>query len=191
MGKFSAGFWIIGLAIYFTIFYVVVFSLVVSSTDYTLMRGTEDLSAKYVSLEGFTGTASGKCTGTSYASISCGYLGITDNTTCIMVNGCTWTGTKCEGIPQYMNCDSPNVHYNNTLCQIMKCTWISYEAPRQISASDSFDWSSTISAFVAMTGFSGDLGVPTGFRFFVHVFIFWIPFFILIWAIYMALPWIH
>lgn len=61
-------------------------------------------------------------------------------------------------------------------------------------SSDSPGMSNVMSTIGIMTGFStttSNLGVPAGWAFAFSFLFFYVPFFMLLWSVYMALPFLH
>ena len=118
----------------------------------------------------------------------------TQNETCTLssVCGCSWNGSLCEGGFQHCMVDDADVKYNQSLCLNLGLIWLRNNETSQMVAS-SYNWGSTKSVFSAMFGWGGgSLGYPAGvWSTLLYLLFTWIPFAMLIWAIYMALPFAH
>ena len=201
MGQFNSGLWIIGIILYYFIFFLLTFSAVSAFNHYGI-----DASGISANDPGFQ-TASndpmsqgGECIGA--IPLTCGGMNADDNTTCSMINGCTWDATdlRCEGFHQEGACDTPNPlspnngPRNESFCNILGCHWSSYStsgSPATVDPDDTFDWSSVKNTIGVMSGFSADIGIPSAFQWIFSFIFFWVPFFALLWAVYMALPFVH
>jgi hypothetical protein len=75
------------------------------------------------------------------------------------------------------------------------CTWTNFTSlgAGQSSGvtSDNFDWSVVKNTIGFMAGFSFDAGIPSGWHFLFSFIFIWLPFFMLMWAVYMAIPFMH
>ena len=128
MGEFSAGKWIIGLFIYFFVFYIITLSIV----------NTVDDSGVHFADPGF---------GSSI-----------QNETAI--DDMTFGGNET------------GIDYSNTE--------VSYTG-----------WKATLSIMTGINSNNISIGVPAQWQFIFSFFLFWLPFMMLIWAIYMAIPFFH
>jgi hypothetical protein len=79
------------------------------------------------------------------------------------------------------------------LCEVVSCTWSDFTSigSGTVALDQSFDWSAVKNTLLLMTGFDAQLGIPGGFAFIGNFIFFWLPFFMLLWSVYMALPFIH
>lgn len=201
MGEFSAGRWIVGLSLYFFILFVVVFSAIGMADEYGLDK--TDLS---VNDPGFNTAYNqyyaqgGQCTGYPYAY--CSSMELEDETTCNYFTdyGCSWTnGTLFNTNPHctgYLGWNAECTNFTMRLqCQLTGCTWTNWTSTGAGQTSgvmdNNFDWSSVKNTIGFLSGFRAGLGIPAGFRWVFSFIFFWIPGFMLIWAIYMALPFLH
>jgi hypothetical protein len=208
MGEFSAGRWIVGLSLYFFIIFLTVFSAIGMANDYGLDRtgiATNDpgFNTPYNIPYGQTG----ECTGNIYGL--CRYMNIDDNITCSQFAeyGCYWDNTTsffsspgCRG--SFINwssntapaCEAFQTRGEN-ICRLVGCTWTNFtgHGTGQTSGvtNNNFDWSSIKDTIGFMTGFRAEFGIPPMFNFIASFLFFWIPFFMLSWSVYMALPFLH
>lgn len=119
MGEFNAGKWIIGLSIYFFLFFLIVTS-VISGLD----EVGEDRDDLYVTDPGF------------------------------ILDG------------------------NQTV-------------PGTVTNTDTVSWDNIRDSIGVMTGFNAQIGLPGTYQFIFSFIFFWIPLMMLLWALYMALPFLH
>jgi hypothetical protein len=207
MGKFSSGPWIIGLAVYFTVFFLITYCIFMIAASYP------DIDTAGVNIHNVIPVVPTDATGyCAYSAASKQPIICGDNTqtSCYLHNitgQCYYneTSSKCEPYYQiisFMNCDSALVKYNQTLCQGIEsgglgggkpCQWTdtSSYVSSSVENTGSYDWSAVLLTVITMAGFGGSIGVPSAYSFIVSFFIFWIPFFAFLWAVYMALPWVH
>lgn len=191
MADFKAGSWIIGLALYFFIFFLIIYSLVNVGDDMGADLGISVRDPGFqTELNPYT--EGGECaSGWTYGSAFCSWTNANSNESCSYIPGCTWDGTDCTGIPNLLayggEC-SPLM--NETLCRLLDCPFITYNSETGFSSSyDEENDISTIKAtFGIMTGFEADTGIPSAFNFIFSFIFFWIPFIMFIWAIYMVIP---
>lgn len=198
MGKAIAAIWIIGLLIYFFSFFLVIFSAMNMAADHDI-----DIGDVYVKDPGFQDRvdplyAEGYCSGSlPLSSAFCSKTEANSNETCIFIPGCSWDdiNQKCTGIPNLaVYGGGCSVSMNQTLCLLVGCSWISYSSPDADSpdmVSASVSHTGIIDTIGFMTGFHGDIGTPVLFRFITGFIFFWIPFTMLILAIYYLIPFIH
>lgn len=192
MGEFKSGLWIIGLSLYFFCFFLIVFSTVNAAAKF------EDVDVSGISYNdpGFYTAANdplsqgGRCRGSGhrYCAKAAG-----DNFSCESIPGCQWLATFCSGLvidSRGYDC----VDVNDTLCELVGCTLTDFSAggvPASIDPTAKFDWSTVKNTIGIMTGFSANIGMPGAFVFIYSFLFFWIELFALLWAIYMALPFLH
>jgi len=140
----------------------------------------------------------GKCVGS--IPLTCGGMNAKDNASCLFISGCSWDATNqnCEGIHTEGSCGSGGVfgspHINESFCKLIGCVWTDFVGAGGTASStlnDEQDWSVVKNTIGIMTGFRADIGFPPAFQFIFSFIFFWIPFFITVWAVYMALPWVH
>ena len=127
------------------------------------------------------------------------------------VDGCTWNNVSdffgyfakppiCEGLVNKTHygittvgkgyCNSPGIQ-NETICELFTCTWTNStqiaETQLDINSKTSMSlWDSV--KYVAL--FRPELGLGKA-TFLISFFFFWIPTLMLLFAIYMALPFLH
>lgn len=137
----------------------------------------------------------GVCSGVPESTF-CSLLTNADtNESCEYITGCSWTGTECVGSPIYSIC-TPSMNY--TLCRSLGCTWTTYTSQESssITPGDPVDISPITKTIAVMVGYNGleeskFLNIPSKIVFMFTFFLFWIPFVMLIIAIYFALPFAH
>ena len=197
MGEFNAGTWIVGLCLYFFVFFIVVFSMVNA-----LAETGEYNSGISVHDPGFSSSSnipfaqSGVCKGrphylcSSFGSIN----GIDNATACNSYQGCYWGANvfkddSCKGV-FIGSCDD---YTNGTICSVVGCTWSDFTGLGATSnnLAVTFDWGVVKDTVGFMTGFDANLGAPSWLQFIISFPLFWLPFFMLLWSIYMALPFLH
>lgn len=209
MGEFSSGRWIVGLAIYFFAIFVLIYSTVGASLYY----GT-DINGVYVNDPGFNSANNnplaqgGLCDGTPYGR--CASLGADTQEYCeafsnlttpglFEIGGhwffpqqdCYWDNStnSCKGTMFALTCDG-NFTTNQALCEAVDCTWTDFTTSGGVSG-DTFDWGKIKATIGFLSGMSYGIGIPAGWHFlFAFIFV-WLPSFMLLWAIYMALPFLH
>lgn len=196
MGQFRSGSWAVGLLLYFFGFFILVNSYVQGASDYGL-----DTTNIYASDAGFSTPTNqpfaqqGQCTGRAY--YFCNSAGIDNQTVCeqFIGNGCYWSEgffsePSCRGV---FETACTNIDDEST-CRLFDCTWSDFSSATgagTISPSSSFDWSVVKNTMLVMTGFNASIGIPASIAFIFGFIFFWIPFFMLLWALYMALPFLH
>jgi len=193
MGKFTSGLWIIGLLVYFFTFFLIIFSIVNAAPDYDLnTAGISVSDPGFSSAENQPFAQQGECKGRPY--YFCSSAGIDNDTICNGYTGCYWddglfAGEGCHGVFE-APCSDFNDEGN---CSLWDCTWSDFTnvGSGQVRPDTGFDWSAVKDTILIMTGFDASIGAPASIMFIVSFFMFWIPFFMLLWSIYMALPFIH
>jgi len=191
MGQFESGKWIIGTILYFFAFFILMMGVTNAAVNYNI--STANINYKdpgFYNSNNDPLKQGGLCSGD--INFFCGTLALVDNVSCEAV-GCQWDTTNlfCYGIAATSEC---GVISNSTFCGLLGCTWTSYiegGQPAVVNPSESFDWSGVRNTIGVMTGFTANIGMPAAWAFLFSFIFFWIPFFILLWASYMALPWVH
>lgn len=190
MGEFNAGKWIIGLCVYFFVFFVVVMGVINGLTS--MGESTGGLSVNDPGFETasnqFTNLGNG-CTGLP-SGPTCDFIVGATPDVCALVPGCSYNATYevCQGDHNVTACGSVA---DDAACVVLGCTLVTGTFPSQTSNSDDFDWSTIRDSLGLMTGFSANVALPGGFQFMFSFVFFYLPFFALLWAVYMALPFIH
>lgn len=194
MGEFKAGTWVTLLSLYFFGFFLVIFSF----TNAAMLYEDTDISGISVTDPGFQTLGNAPedqgdaCTGTPHFACTqlFGLSETTNDSACNGVSGCLFVGSTCTGVIQ----ETCAPITNQSFCQHVGCTFTSFTTntgPSSVAISDSVDWSSVKNTIGIMTGFNATLGAPALFAFIFSFLFFWIPFFMLAWAIYMGLPFVH
>lgn len=208
MGEFRAGLWITGITLYFFVFFLIVFTSINTGNFYDV-----DTSDVNYHDPGFQNAGNdpllqgSKCTGS--IPWSCVQTRAASNVSCTNITGCQWDSSNqlcddkfyifgsalvngegsCEGDTDYQK----SHHNDSGFCTLLGCTWTDYTSSSETNTNlaSNFDWSATKATIGVMSGFNADIGIPSAFQFIFSFLFFWIPTFMLIWAIYMALPWLH
>jgi len=221
MGEFNAGKWLLGLTMYFFVFFLVVTAI---------NSGGSKISDDFISNSSVTGYApptinpfglDAECTGILTTSfIKCvepDYLDTND--TCSVIPNCTWVngffspycsgdidleavgfvkegwlwyGSSCEPL---FNSSNENIS-DSSLCESFSdfgCEFVVYDnfGVQSINPLSSQSTGGIIKTIKYMFTFDADIGINSNYKY-IFAFIFtWIPFFMLLWALYMALPFIH
>jgi len=202
MGQFESGKWVIGLSLYFFVFFLIMTSVINTSDELNIDRG--DL---YVADSGFqtvlTPFDSGTCVGKisrfklNYCS---SYDSLDSNGTCSLIDGCTWSegwfSEYCEGNPSPSVIPTTDCSYisNQTICEVLEndgCTWLDKTDIETIDPSQSYSNGGLVTSIKFLFGFNARLGIPATYRFIIIFLFFWIPFMALLWAIYMSAPFLH
>ena len=187
MGEFKSGLWIAGLSIYFFLFFLIVTSVISGSAEMGIDPG--DISTTgdpgFESDDNQFSGINSECSGsiTTY----CIHTNADDNDSCSVLTGCSWSGTFCVGTHAY-TCEAIT---NQSYCSLLDCTWTGSRAPTSIDPNEEYDWSTMRDTIGIMTGFRADIGIPSWANWIFSFLFFWIPFLLLVWSIYMALPFLH
>ena len=192
MGEFSSGKWIIGLGLYFFFMFVLVFSVVNASNELGIQTTAFARDPGFQSLENDPTTQGNACSGTPF--YLCSDIGITTEALCLSFSGCSFDNSSatCSGVLTEI-CSAET---NQGRCNAMGCTWTDFTSDGATSTQldDSFDWSAVKDTVGFLSGFGSggiSLGIPGSFRWIFAFLFFWIPGFALLWAIYMAIPFLH
>lgn len=194
MGEFSAGRWAVGLLLYFFFAFLGIFALVnalvVTGAD---QGGITVRDPGFSSPDNIPFAQGGTCAGRGY--FFCSSIGIDNETVCGQFAGCYWsegifTEPHCAGVYDTV-CEDIT---NESICAVSGCTWTDFTSnigSGTISSGGSFDWSAVKNTFLIMTGFDATLGLPPTIAFVGAFLFFYLPFFMLLWCLYMALPFLH
>jgi hypothetical protein len=206
MGEFSSGRWIVGLSLYFFTFFLIVYSFLGGAEAMNASETTTpkiDTTGIYADEPGFSSLNNqpylqyGECTGRP--NYFCSSIGFDDNLSCSLpaYPGCYWhtniLGEEgCVGVFEGI-CEDYSDDRN---CTMVGCTWSNYTstgaAQVQGVTNTGFDWSSIKDTIGVMAGgMNADIGLPWRWAFVGSFLFFWLPFFMLSWSIYMALPFLH
>ena len=204
MGEFKSGKWIVILSLYFFMYFIIVFSLVQGAQSVG-----NDLNINYQD-PGFQTLADpfetgGYCTGNPESLACSGLTEVVDNVTCEYIFGCNWVNatSTCIGTPADPDTLFPigfcTPSYNYTYCSLVGCTWTNYDSNVDIATynSDSKISMSPVTKTIAvMTGYDGEneagfLNIPEAFVMIFSFMFFWLPFVMLLLAIYFAIPFAH
>lgn len=219
MGEFRSGTWIIGITLYFFTFFLIVLTIVNSSPNYQFLdtSNIEYQPPAWYNDNNNPLEQSGYCSGKSSVG-GCSHFE-NNQYKCNLMPGCNYTNESnifgecflapcCLGDfldpdhlenPWAPDCETVN-YLNSTydkskVCSnIDGCTWsdlFGQTGSASVSIAEGFDWSRTKNVISIMSGFSAEIGFPAAYRFIYSFIFFWIPFFMLLWAIYMAIPFIH
>lgn len=208
MGEFSAGRWIVGLSIYFFTVFILCFATVGAASYYkTDSQGIYANDPGFMTAQNLPYAQNGFCDGTPYGL--CSYMELDNPITCASFAnfntslfslggtgffeqpGCYWDNTTniCRGTMFAATC-AGNFSDSAQLCTTAGCTWSNYTATTGV-VGDTFDWVRIKSSIGFMFGFSFGIGIPPGWHFIFSFVFVWLPFFMMIWAVFMALPFIH
>jgi len=222
MGEFESGKWIIGLLIYFFIFFLIMVSVVnmVHHYNYAINQNINYTNPGFLDKNNFFSNE--RCEGTSKSmnfagTIKCKKLIDVDNETCGVnstdgIQGCTWENESnilgiwyrasfCGGNVNktYYNitssrrqfCEEATGIQTEALCEIFGCTWVNESLMAELSVTNGEQQVVTLWSTVKyMVSFRADIGLGQWNFIFIFIF-FYIPFIMLLFAIYMALPVIH
>lgn len=192
MGEFQAGKWLIGLFIYFSIFFVITYVTISAQLDVGVVPDMETDDPGFLSQANLAYQAGGYCTGyVPEAFCSALTLPSRDNNTCIMLSeyGCSWFGTFCSGALSINFC---RANMNRTVCEALECEYTNVKDSDSYKYEGDFTQDTKVLATLgAMSGFSPDLGIPSSWNWLFALIFFWIPSIMLLWSIYMSLPVIH
>lgn len=217
MGEFKSGGWIVGLLIYFFLFFLLLQSAINARAEYV----NSDTSRIYINDPGFqdkgnslfnTERCGGKGTAmTVLGGIPCKNLDVDDEITCNSFNGCTWSNetslfnitVKDAGCRGYINLSHYDLNYktrstycsnldNESLCEAFRCVWLNQTtlAQQQIYLEDSGKIATFWETIKFVATFRADIGLGI-FTFVFSFLFFYVPLVMMIWAIYMALPFLH
>lgn len=187
MGEFRSGTWIISGVLYFFVLFIITFFGINAANEVGIdATGVTFVDPGFQNQQPIDGS---KCVGT--ITPFCGSIPAStmDIDRCNSIPGCTFSvnRVRCEGQHGVEDCGTVT---NSTLCLMVGCTIVSGNTPvTEINSGSSIGTIRETVSFI--TGFRADLGLPPAFQFIFSFMFFWIPFFIFIWAIYMALPIIH
>lgn len=199
MGDFQSGKWAVILSIYFFVFFLIVYSIqnINSDPDYDYGIDTDGLAVKDMSSTFSDEWVSGQCAGAITSPYCANHPLLQNNDSCenTFVYGtsatCNWNPATetCDGII-FFGCDDP-AKYNKSICDMLSgCQWNEFSVPQSINILETQDVS-ILSTIGIMSGFTAEIGIPGAYKFIIFPFIFWIPAFMLLWCLYMALPFLH
>lgn len=186
MGQYESGKWLIGLALYYFAMFVVISSIASGLIHYGIATDARFNDPGFVELNE---QVSGSCGGNLVRL--CGFVLANDNQSCTIMDGCSWDGTKCEGIMSAEQCSD---YLNATVCAVAQCTWTGTVVGDTVDPVEPASMSVVKTTFSLMTGIGAEdvnIGIPTGFTYVFAFVFFWIPFVVMLWALYMALPFLH
>jgi hypothetical protein len=202
LGDFSAGRWIVGLAIYFFAVFIVCFASVGASEYYGIdNQGVYANDPGFMNSQNIPYAQNGFCEGIPYGL--CRYLEADNEITCLTFAnfnssvlfidqpGCYWdtNASMCYGTMFAANCES-NFSSNAQLCTMAGCTWTNFTSASGV-VGETFDWGKIKDSIGFMFGFSFGVGIPAGWHFIFSFIFVWLPFFMMLWAVYMAVPFLH
>jgi hypothetical protein len=213
MGQFESGKWLIGLFLYFVIFFLIVLSISnIKAWAYHPDPNVVIEDPGFYRLGGYYAYG-GKCDKPAdldialipYGAISCRDL-VLNNMTCGNIDGCAWqndswfTGDYCYGnvnrtyyaINSFVPCNATGLQ-SQELCKIFKCSWTNSSELYTQSISP-LESQNTFSMFwetaKIMLGFHTDIGLTQFNWLFVLMFTY-LPLLMMFYALYMALPFLH
>lgn len=193
MGEFEAGKWILGLSIYFFMFFLVVTAVTLGGAEMGIDTSSVSVNDPgFYNLQNqFQNIGTGTCSGLPYGFVHCSYIKSASVEVCSAIPGCSYNASmdKCQGTHNISSCYE--LDNNQTQCGVLGCTWTNRTFPSQVSQDSSLDWSVIRNSIGVMAGFNANLGMPGQYQFIMSFFLFWLPFTALLWAIYMALPFVH
>jgi len=203
MGAFASARWIVGLFLYFFAFFVIMYAVVGAAGEYGFDTHG-DLS--YLD-NGFSNdnnqpyAQGGKCSGSPV--FTCEGMDIRDMESCILFvpYNCKWQNEtlvynstifdRCYG---FLNAACKDFT-NPRMCGVAKCTWTDYTnngtASMPSGYGSAFDWETTKNTVVTMLGFRATIGIPYGWTFVFSTVFFYLPFIMLVLALYFGLPFLH
>jgi len=152
-----------------------------------------------------------------YKTNSCEDTFLNTNETCSAITNCTWSDERffipffentyfgevyCKGeinVSSYNGglevvgdriCEASDLDSSEQLCQQLGCTWIDYSkvSQEQLSSYAKPSPSNVIQSIGFLTGVRADFGVSGFLYFIISFFLFYIPFILLIGALYMLVP---
>lgn len=197
MGQFNSGAWLIGLALYFGFFWFIVTLVIQSASSYPDMDTTGIYTSDINIL--LAQEAGGFCYDLDFNPDRinlCSEYTLEDACNISSPCGCSWDTDHCDG-GFLSGClvDNAIVKYNETLCKNIGFIWSSNTSDNYVEmtiSSSGYNWKDVFNVFANMAGFNGGLGIPTGiWTPLIYLILFWIPLVMFIWAIYMALPFLH
>lgn len=190
MGEFKAGNWILGLLIYFFLVFIAVSQVVIASGQYGITTTARFDDPGFHSATPF-GT-DGVCSGTT--TLACSLTRANSNDTCEQITGCEWNPSVslCLGTHSFSCTTAPNA----TVCRLLNgCLFTDTEdIPDQTNLADTGSISNIKTTLSIITGIGASeirIGIPPAFVYIFSFLFFWIEFFMLLWALYMALPFFH
>lgn len=215
MGDFQSGKWIVGLLIYFFFFFVLIFSLLNAQSVIAPQSEVITVNDPGFQERGNDFLASDYCSGTSNAMnifgiIPCKSLDIEQEETCNGVEGCRWQNATLLfniTISDAVCTDNLNLSYYNLsggraavcdnissqyLCDLIQCTWTNQADMIQepVSLGDTTQLTTVWDTIKFIALFRADIGLGT-FTFLFSFLFFYVPFIMLIWSLYMAIPFFH
>lgn len=221
MGQFESGKWIIILSIYFFIFIILSSALETGLNYYMAENKRIDYYNSFDNSTYFFENEIGLCTGKGSAmnllnNIDCGKLDIDDydNDTCEYISGCEWHNVSdifgitvrkagCRGNVNKSHynitadndyyCESTSLNYQE-ICEVFTCSWFNNTdftaSTSNINNNPMSGFNSIMRTLGSLFTFQYDFNMGT-YNIILSFILFWIPFLMLLFAIYMALPILH
>lgn len=205
MGQFESGKWIVAISLYFFVLFLCVYCIVSAANEEGIDTGTLYFNDPgFVSTGNDPSSVTGTCQGTNIPQCSNTFA---SDASCEQIPGCTWMnstmvcygwhGISCSDIES--NASLIPVNFTKQeFCQMLRCTYLDatgLEVPIvTVDPNEQYSMGSVSQTIAVITGIgynSANLGMPASWAFVGQFLIFWIPFFMLLWAIYMALPFVH
>jgi len=221
MGEFKSGLWIIGILIYFFLFFTIMVSITASQTILNIKQsssvsfndpGFQNQSSFFKTGRGCGGTGD---TMNWLSGIPCPKLDIDnqDYNACNNISGCVWRNetnlfgvsvieAECRGYVNQsaMNIDGNSKEYcfssglqNRSICTTFRCQWLNASEFSQIQI-DTFKPQGTLSVLWNTVSMVATFNVDFNLKHYTFLFsflFFWIPLIGLIIALYFALPFLH
>ena len=194
MGQFNSGVWISGLLIYFFTFFLIVFSFVNAANSVGLdTSGIQFDDPGFIRGDPLTNNV-GTCTGV--LSGACSEIPFPSSDQCETASlFCSFSQQNdiCTGFHFVTDCSNPPGPgtLNISQCTAIGCIFVTEDVIDSIDPNKQASIGSIKNTLALMTGFSAEIGLPGSIRFIYSFFMFWLPFFMLLFSMYMALPYIH
>ena len=195
MGQFSSGNWIVALSLYFFIFFTIVYSLVNAANavglDSSILEFDDPGFIEIDPLTANQGTCSGILSG------ACSEIPFPSSEQCESASLlCSFSQQNdiCTGFHFITNCAERPIGFeqlNITRCQALGCIFTPEDVIDSIDPNKQASIGAIKDTFTLMTGFNAEIGLPVSVRFIYGFLFFWVPFFMLLFSMYMALPYIH
>jgi len=220
MGQFEAGKWIIGIVVYYFFLFIILSmtsSMIREIGVHDRMLNYTDVGFFNKSNE-FFNNPDGICRGRGNSmnfleNILCNQLEVfEDENTCNNVSGCSWVNETdlfgiavspagCSGVVNKSAynisggirnyCSSPGLQDQGT-CEMFKCPWIDRQqlAEEQADSINSNNLNTFWDSIKFIVTFRANFGLGS-YNWLISFLLFYIPMLMLLWCIYMALPFLH
>ena len=192
MGQFQSGVWLIVLSIFIFLHFLIVYSVSGALVHYNI--SSDGIEANDV---GF-GSGVNACYGNSMEKY-CFNTGISYfESGCESVSGCTWYNATfsnpcidqgcCEGLINYSRCSEIN---DSDVCEVVGCAWDDDTDSNFADPNKKASSTKVSETFKVMYGFSSTVNIPSKWYFIYTFFFSWLPTIMLLFALYMLLPFLH